>query len=429
MNEQKFLCNIKFEGKRFKIFSNDYHMKTFLEILEDGSLCYPLLEDYKKLDKIYNIREHKVLVDLTEVKFEPKVIDPAEPGKSKKVNCKVLGLVALRLVESVLTISQQMSEEDRFIKTMESKYDTIIEKLPSGLLKTKSTDKLIFIDNNDELRGYVENPNPTFDDVRRAIEENENIYGKRKVWLKEYVDKLEEKCPNTDCICLYYNVSMLRIEQMSKEEIRENQGKYCTAYFTPSTYTITIPEDSEVDEASLQHSFEHEASHMVTEFFIMDHEGKVVIRTNSIKTYDIENDDWSELGIAWTEGLTEELRFDITPQIKVNAYNDVQDIVELILNTSDLTIYDLLENNIEYVMECMMENGIKDPCYIFESLDVYLDSVLNDIEMENNIRQQIYESYFSDLTEKWIDEGQTSGQIYRRTIEAIDKRSNRLFFR
>ena len=195
MKSYRFLCDIIYEGKKFKIFSDNNFKKTFLRVLDDNELCYATLEDYVKLDKIYNKTKSDIVYKIGSYKFKPGAI--TRGGKL------LLGsTLATTLATTLVSSSQELefNEHEQMLNTSpvieeqqditeipsEQNFNEIVngqnaedrviieqdEDLTNWLYKTENK---IYVKNNDEFRQYVENKNPTFDDVREVIEKNQNL--------------------------------------------------------------------------------------------------------------------------------------------------------------------------------------------------------------------------------------------------------------
>lgn len=399
MENQIFLCNIKYNQKRFKIFTNKYHIKSFLRILEDNTLMFPTLEEYCELDKIYNKRE---LEDVNYVKrretykFEPSAIyEVEENGKKIHKLATIAQLLAIGLASFTLSyaISNNIANKDT---------------------------NVIICNNNDELRSYMDNKNPTFDDVKEALNNNKNITGKYKKWLMEFINDTEKNLPDLDLVCLYENIKGLKIKEEDCEQIKSKHNANTYAYFSSVNKLIVVPSDDK-DSEFFKYAFEHECTHMITEYYAKKGDNNVIIRSTSEVRY--EDNHFVKIYRAYVEGLTDYTRNSIKGDYSIiSGYNSLQDVIQLFNDTMDFNIYDLLENNTTYVIDELKKNGISDPEYLIELMDIGCESIENNIEIEENIRKRVYTEYYSDLIEKWIAEGNyTPADIFDMVEESLAK--------
>lgn len=457
MPKQRFLCNIIFEGKRFKIFSNNNFYKTFLRVLDDNDLCYPTLEEYLRLDQIYN--KHRLDIVCIQKKhtifeFEPKaIVDIKNVGKrivkiapillatSLLTGCSpkeainyVKGVIdtAWEKVENILEECEDEVEKDKeqnsnpIIELMEDKGQIEIDE--DGLIWIYDDNHMKMVKDNDEFREYVDNAYPTFKDVRKTLEKNENINGIYEELLREYIDELEEKNPDIDLVCFNYNLERLTVKCRTKEQIQEEAENNTLAFFNIEDCSIVVPEDI-TDKEHLKSTFWHEATHMI-QVAQCEKDGKIIrkdctaIISNGAEEL-LKEGGSNVIGIAYQEGMDKKLVnsiYDNPELLYVSVYDYYNDIVDLFYRTSDISINDMLENDVRYVINELEENGIEDAKYIIELMDIDYNSYMHseEVTLEDNLREEIYTTYFEDLTQQKIKEGWTEKEIYEYVIDVLE---------
>lgn len=147
--------------------------------------------------------------------------------KSQAVNCSSL--------ESL----EELPEEEWYYKPFAKKgYEC--EFLVKGLFRVKRRYNVnyslnniyaddyhrekFYFDNLEEFRDYVEVKNPTYDDVRKTVEENVNINNQYKNYLYECLDNLEKNASDLDLIALYHNIKDLKIVNCYEEDFNNFYG-------------------------------------------------------------------------------------------------------------------------------------------------------------------------------------------------------------
>ncbi len=147
--------------------------------------------------------------------------------KSQAVNC------------SSLESFEELPEEEWYYKPFAKKgYEC--EFLVKGLFRVKRRYNVnyslnniyaddyhrekFYFDNLEEFRDYVEVKNPTYDDVRKTVEENVNINNQYKNYLYECLDNLEKNASDLDLIALYHNIKDLKIVNCYEEDFNNFYG-------------------------------------------------------------------------------------------------------------------------------------------------------------------------------------------------------------
>lgn len=436
MKSYRYLCDIIYKGKQFKIFSDNNFKKTFLRVLDNNELCYAMLEDYVKLDKIYNKTNSDIVYKIGGYKFKPGAI--AKGGKlllgpalataiattlvSSSENVDFDECEQKLNVEPVIEEQQDITEipsEQNFneIVNGQNAEDSVIieqdEDLTNWLYKTENK---IYVKNNDEFRQYVENKNPTFDDVREVIEKNQNLDSNIKEILYEYLTVLEEKCPDIDLVCFYYNAERLYVEVLSKEKMEEIYGSNIKGAYNTLKGSISIIEDEIVKE--IMH---HEVSHMLNQSAISV-DNTIVYRRAQSYILAGQNTGIS-IGEGYSEGIIENFLIDVLGKDSTNdigIYRDYTDIVNLIIRTTNISIIDMLNNDTRYIIERLNEEGIKDAKDIIALIDIMGITMSNkELEAVNDFRVEIYSLYFENLFEQKVKEGWTTEEIYYYTLDIL----------
>lgn len=395
MSKKIFLFNIKYKNKRFAIYSDNFMQRHFLQILDDNSLCYPEKEDYIFLDEIFNVKEiHKVYSISKSVEFEPKVIDK-EDGKIIKKDTSDLK----QDDEPQIGISyEETPYEVRFIKRIKGEEGTII-----------------FCENNDEVRKFLDVKNPSFEDVRIAILNNSNIPEKFKKIAIEYVDEIERNNPSQDLAILYYNIYNLR-----NIKTPDSSNEIIQGYFDKFKKEIAV---SANDNTLLV--FKHELTHAT---YSVDVElGDTHIIKDIIHPTLTRENKMIVIGMSINEGLTDNHRTEITGKTLSNkdkmSYEQFQDEMQICSKLIGVSTEELLNNNIKFFMDRMYEKGIDNIGTIVSLMDTNLNGMIRgEVQIENveAIRLVVYSLIFENFIKNAIEEGKTSDEIYKSALELLD---------
>ena len=435
MNQYRFLCNIIFNGKRFKIFSNNNSSKTFLQVLDNNSLSYPKLEDYIKLDKIYNVHKSDILY-LRKFNFKPGAF-----YKGKYIAAGVLSVIIGLLSTSSTTnyknnyeqftniLEQQditeLPNEEEFLDMVEkenqeevpTQYAQVTMDNYNGTNWCLSKENEILVKNNDEFRKYVDNPNPTFDDVRKAVENNNNIDENVRPLLTEYIEELEKSYPNLDLVCFYENIKRLYITYETQEELEEYDR---AAYYNRLEGFLCFNEDQDIDK----HIAFHEFTHMLTEAHIVKDDKKIVRSALSWKYNETENK-ILEFGRAYGEAIDEIFLMSIfgpeTGKNYATVYREYVDIINYATYLG-ISITDMQQSNVRYIIEELEKKGIEDIQHIIELMDTeeFSRNNTSDIELETDIRLECYLLFFENLTKYKLEQNENPKQIYLDIMNLLE---------
>lgn len=395
MSKKIFLFNIKYENKRFAIYSDIFMQKHFLQILDDNSLCYPEKEDYIFLDKIFNVKEiHKVYSISKSVEFESKVLDN-EDGKIVKKDTFDLK----QDDEPQIGISYEETPYGvRFIKRINEEKGTII-----------------FCENNDEVRKYLDVKKPSFEDVRTAILNNSNIPEKFKRIAIEYVDEIERNNPRQDLAILYYNIYNLR-----NIKTLDSSNELIRGYFDKFKKEIAV---SDNDNALV--AFKHELTHAT---YSVDVElGDTHITKDIIHPTLTPENKMIVIGMSINEGLTDNRRAEISGKTLSDkdqmSYEQFQDEMQICSRLIGVSTEELLNNNIKFFMDRMYEKGIDNISTIVSLMDANLNGIVRgevQIEDAEAIRLAVYSLIFENFIKNAIEEGKSSDEIYKSALKLLD---------
>lgn len=445
MQNHTLLANIIFKNKKYAIFTNQFHQKSFLEILKDDSYQYPSFEVFLELNAIYNKKDINKLYIIDNNKkynFEPKVIFTNYHGK--KVLIKV---TALLLILGLLTSCKNNDTENITPIITEDSYAYGISIEENNDLKTKlnilklnglecgvinniiylkedQNAKERYVYSNEEFKEYLSVKNPTFEDLREVLDKNQNMPSLFKKWSYDYIENVEKIDSNRDITVFYYNLSKLSLIFDSVKTIEDDTHSNTAAYFSPRECAIHFPENYQDNQRSKNY-FEHELTHLWDSACI-ELDDTTIVRINNLIEVNLDDNynlTYNYLGTALKEGLTDlvALNYGNNYKIDISGYYEIDDVVQIVCSYINEKPKNLISDGVINTIEKLNQSGIKDPLYFLQVMDVYYDSLANNnIFLTNDMRENIYEVIIENLTTKLISNGSSVKDIYNSVLYLLN---------
>ncbi|MCR5031608.1 MAG: hypothetical protein K6A92_01975 [Lachnospiraceae bacterium] len=123
--------------------------------------------------------------------------------------------------------------------------------------------------------------NPSYDQLREAIRQNENLDDTVRGYLESYVDRLETAGYNIDLRPFYMNLSTVKVAYVSNAEMVAIAGGG-KGVFMPDQHMIYLNEED--NSVPLDFLLPHEISHMLSNLYF-DYKGYTAIRDFCVETY------------------------------------------------------------------------------------------------------------------------------------------------
>lgn len=281
--------------------------------------------------------------------------------------------------------------------------------------------KNIFLYSNEEFQKEMQYKSITINDLYEVLEKNLFISPFYKELIKEYIDNINK---DINLSVLYYNLGKLRIKTISKEEIKNEAGISVVAYFDPVECSITCSFDS-LDDKN-KYLFFHELSHASVEAYYEDKKKKVC-KTNVVYQQGIEKNTITRTS-SLTEGIDDYFTYrhqeflENYDMFSYEEFNDVINLLSLITNTS---IEEIQNKGIINFLNEVDNQKIIDINKLTTLMDTYLNEIKNH-EMKNRtngfiMRNEIYVDIFKNLTQKWINEGMYTDEIYFYILKYLEQ--------
>ena len=208
----KRLFTINYNNKKFVIFTDENHRKTFLEE-KNNRLIYPDLKDFIYLNEIYNYIDYTILYNVKKYNFIEKVI------YNKK-------LISLALATELGLFSYFTTDNIRLIKNINSSNPSTLEETVINnneeIDYQKAFQQLNVLHNNEVV---------TKEDVMNAIENNPNLNDRLKFIAKMVLASLLENDPNINLRIYYENIKNIFIELMPIDSLQILKGKIIDGCF------------------------------------------------------------------------------------------------------------------------------------------------------------------------------------------------------
>lgn len=440
MENFQYLYNAKFNNKRFLVFSNKNYGIYVLEIHKDGKLCYPQYEDfigfYKKFQE-FTSRKVKYSLDIesensqnTEngMSLNPK----NEPKKTffsfvPKVirNGILISVLAAMFLAGCANPSEATVEATEDVEIMQeaesagfnAEYVSELERYITKSYYSNEEEKdVIICVTNEEMKSYFPDKiqNPTYDDVKNTIQQNEKIPDKYKEKYMEMLSKMEKELPNLDLFLLNLNAERMAVKE------RKSLGN-ALGTFIPSTGLIQYVE--EASDFVIAHELGHGA--LSGEFDLGDVIVKKYFEFPELKrTWDSDDSRYYYYTLI-SGSIVEDAAVDMLAQVLTGEtqlnkrpYAPIDYHVEMYMKACNYTLSELLNEGVLGLAEAMGESDINDPIEYMLHED-HLISRYNVFDYDEDWPQ--YYGVTINNIPKWFFED-WSEEKYARGEEGIEER-------
>lgn len=448
MEEFRVLLEIKNKGNKYKVLSNNRYEKYFLKISEDRTLIYPTIQEFSELYEIFKnkgIKKYSYEINNNnrgkikngKIKLEPKVVagttlislalaitfiaNSKENNNISKENIAQISNSQYYEQPSVKQIKQDKLKEE-----MKLNEDETIEFLKSGEIEAKKiSDKTYYIqkykdyiycNSAEEFGKYVENSNPTYDDIRNALETNNNIKEKYKNIILKGIDNLEEKLPNMNLSVLYYNISRMKITETTIQDIKKECGANVIAYFNKMTGEIMVDENCVQDNTILHEVLGHGATCASLQI-----ENKNVIMGTELLIYFDETGNVEVFGDSMSEAEADMIGEKGTEETYQYSqeYLPISEQLRIFMSTAEVNLETLLNKGSKHLVEKLYSKGIKDPFIYIEQCDSLCRAMQSGIpitEPENAIKNNV-KTFLKEYATSKLEQGEDIDSI----IQQINK--------
>ena len=219
--EHRKLFDIKYNNKTFTLFMADNRRIFFLEKGSDGKYDYPLFEDFKALDAIYNINNPFIYYSNKGVFFKERV----------RITSGVLAFVL-----TVGTITGAYGRMHEIIFNEDTNEVKIVYNNDFYIGKTFADTSYL-----DEVLGYK---SVSKEQIFEAIDNNANLSEEYKVLARNLVNRYLEEVPNADLRIFYENIKTLKIVELDASESEAVLGENVAGNYNSLDNQINLKNDA-----------------------------------------------------------------------------------------------------------------------------------------------------------------------------------------
>lgn len=229
----------------------------------------------------------------------------------------------------------------------------------------------------------------SFDELRTAVAENENIDGDIATCLNNIIDAIEKDYPSIDLSCFYYNIEKLDVCYATPDEMEWRCGsKTAKGLFKPENHTIFI--STEITDEEIKYVIPHEITHMVNNLVISDGSKEI----------------WREFCKAYNIGFMEEEAFNsmFNRELLGITYDDdpyqmPMNYMKIMMDVTGFTLDDYLDGGYIQYEKAIEQYGFSDD-EVFRASNLMYDQKYNirgngDIDVEDSEFADLYRMYAS----------------------------------
>ena len=404
MNDQynyRSMVKINYKNNKYEIFENKYNKKAILRINENGQYCYPTVQELIEVYLIINTHNASALGiedNRRKVyKFVPKVI---------------VGTTATLITASILAgcINTDVKPTNQYELSSVTAYEQSYEEQTNDYVfdPAEFEDILTPVDDEHDYHwgtdymnseyttmitchdssGYdqiFETVNPSYDELCKKVDANENISAKYKQFIKDYLNDWLTKWPDSDFTLFYYNLDSLKIVELSEKEIQEKAiSSTSVACYVNGENTIYINENIDISSKANDDYIVlgHELTHVAKRINTVSKDGKQVKICFS---------EYRAPGTYSEEAIITLAMYDLQGMNNTSVYYTLPcNYYRIILDClgDEYTTEDFMNRSVNYLGEKMGE-------YTGDSTE-YAFYILKKIGYQYEIKNNIYVSYDID---------------------------------
>ena len=453
----EYLYSFKYNNKDYIYLISKNHPFYFMEYnTSTNKLDYPDINTFKELYTKFYSNENIISFDMkSELKRIKEILSKRKFDVTPLVKT-TSGLVSIALVLSMCGCTQtneitppsttestaivETIDKNQEIKDYFSSYEMdVLPKEYDGndyifvnSFNNSSNKRQTTIHTFEEFR-KITNLNfiPTWDDVIKAFQDNENIDTEKKTIILEAINNLrtKEELKEMDLSVLYINAKRMKFNYLTSQEIIISTNKDSAyAFFDSTSGIVTLPSDKPLEKFE----FIHEVLGHGALAYREETEDSLIIFdcTNHIMLLNENRYTGYSLGIMVSEGGANMIAHLATDDYSVSIFYELfEEELRVIANLCNVSIGELFNHKGVSLYDLMYQNGINTPVeYIFKMdgickgqlycefsylmerllVDATEEKLLNasEVQQEDIIKSTIaiiMDSYFNDKEELSFD--------------------------
>lgn len=427
----KYLYSFKYNNKDYFFLTSKEYPFYFLEYdQKTGNINFPDINTY--LDLYDKFQSDFVFT------FKDKLTKLKEDLSNEFLNVKPLvrttsGVLALSIALSLCGCSQTKEipeniKEETSIEEQVENPAYLLDEVQSYLLQngitstkksyndddyyfvksctTSSGTRQIYLSSNEEFKELVNIENdPTYDDVIKEFQNNENIPEEEKQIIVDALNNMKnsKELEKLELCVLYTNAKRMSINKIPYDTLKEVTGAESVyAYFETETGKVFIPSDKPFEKFEFIHEVLGHGSIAYRErkddnLYIYDGFSQIMLPTDNRYT-------GYSIGKAFSEGGANIIARICVPDDDTKTFYQLfEEELRLIASTCNLSLGELLNNKGEAFYDVMYHNYINYPVrYIIESDAVYNGVIYTEFSvlLESIMLDGIYEEYINASEEE-----------------------------
>ncbi len=299
------LFNISYNNKIFTIFLDKNYRRAFLEVNDNGTYSYPLLEDFLYLNDLYNNRS-PFIADISKFSFTAKVKKVAL-GTTIYLSIVVPAFVGL--VNSTPSID---NDQIILVQDIDNKKEHILIEDVKQL---------------DEILGYK---SVNVDEVHAAIDNNPSLSFEYKTKLHLFLTAYNNKYPEADLRIFYENIKTIEVVIVDDDYFAKENTPGVVARYNGEANQLLLKKNFD------DKIFYHEVSH-IFDIYYREYEDKIIVKGPA-------------LGVTLNEAMTNEVADCIAT---TNSYGKSGVLLNYFRNYVDFDYYDHNQKGIPYLIELL----------------------------------------------------------------------------
>lgn len=428
IQEFRYLYNVMFNNKEFIVLTSKQLPFYLLEInKKDERFEYPVLEDLKFFYSLFNNKK--------KFQFQENIENQLNTSNNSKNNKfhKIIKLIPKVLVGGALSVfALAMVFTDIDMIKANSKEKDIVNQLKKDGYSVEIADynndiifvneknipetgeNIIYCEDLDELKRYIGDYNPTYDDIISLIKNNDEISDKYKEILIDGLEKMKISMPNYDLSVLFFNVKRLKVFEVSHEELCDitgqdiHDGNY--ACYSSETGEVYINPNSEYyEDCAIIHEV---LGHGSLDIDYTDPNTNKTISfgfKNSImnKKEGITQDFYRPytIGSCFSEGGASIITRMITGEQIVSNYNYIEEVLRLFAKMLNVDIVTLFNNRGQKLYEMLScQANIGNPTEYATECDVIFTLFSCRLPISENVLSDLFEKLVVDNAEEKVQE-------------------------
>lgn len=255
-----YLGVIKYNNLLFNVYENKNHIKYYLKVIdkEKNKLQYPLLEEFKQLNKLFYSKKYAMAFDFTgntirkSIQIIPQVVSKlVKDNLGKVIKAEMISLASALVISgcAFANVQDEQLFQNQGTSIVQEQGETIDNKatFKYGDMEFYYIDEdniavYKFSDNTVACRSIKEfkekaglKEDVSLEDLLKVLDENNNIPAEYKECISKRITNLatNKNLKGVDWSILYYNLERLKFEYKSIKEIKaELRIKCCSFFFT-----------------------------------------------------------------------------------------------------------------------------------------------------------------------------------------------------